>query len=50
MRIRLAQRRDASLLIAFNRTMALETEAKLLFREVVGAGVRRLLARPPSGF
>jgi len=30
--------------------MALETEAKALFPRVVGAGVRRLLARPQSGF
>jgi ribosomal protein S18 acetylase RimI-like enzyme len=50
MRIRLARRRDAPAIIAFNRAMALETEAKLLFPEVIGAGVRRLLARPASGF
>jgi len=50
MRIRLARRRDAPVLVAFNRAMALETEAKDLFPDVIGAGVRRLLARPASGF
>jgi ribosomal protein S18 acetylase RimI-like enzyme len=50
MRIRLARRRDAPVLAAFNAAMALETEGKLLFSEVVGAGVRRLLARPAAGF
>src|SRR5919108_530108 len=50
MRIRLARRRDAPALVAFNRAMALETEAKALLPEVIGAGVRRLLARPASGF
>src|SRR5919204_1727741 len=50
MRIRLARRRDAPVLVAFNRAMALETEAKVLFPAVIGAGVRRLLARPASGF
>ncbi len=50
MRIRLARRRDAPAIIAFNRAMALETAAKLLFPEVIGAGVRGLLARPASGF
>jgi len=50
MRIRLARRRDAPAIVAFNRAMALETESKLLFPEVIGAGVRGLLARPASGF
>lgn len=50
MRIRLARRRDAAALIAFNSAMALETEAKALFPEVIGAGVRHLLAHPQSGF
>src|SRR5204862_2352793 len=50
MRIRLARRRDAPALVAFNRAMALETERKVLFPEVIGAGVRGLLARPASGF
>src|ERR1041384_12035 len=50
MRIRLARRRDAPALIAFNSAMALETEGKVRYPEVIGAGVRRLLARPASGF
>jgi ribosomal protein S18 acetylase RimI-like enzyme len=50
MRIRLARRRDAPTLVAFNRAMALETERKVLLPEVIGAGVRGLLARPASGF
>src|SRR5438105_14402511 len=50
MRIRLARRRDAPALTAFNRAMALETEAKALLPEVISAGVRGLLARPASGF
>ena len=49
-RIRLARRRDAKAIVAFNRAMALETEAKALHAEVIGAGVRRLLSRPQSGF
>jgi hypothetical protein len=49
-RIRLARRRDAPALVAFNSAMALETEAKLLFPNVIGVGVRALLARPASGF
>jgi ribosomal protein S18 acetylase RimI-like enzyme len=48
--IRLARRADASALARFNCAMALETEAKVLDPEVIGAGVRRLLARPTSGF
>jgi GNAT superfamily N-acetyltransferase len=50
MRIRLAQRRDAPALIAFNAGLALETESKVLFPEVIAAGVRRLLRHPESGF
>src|SRR3954451_24416550 len=49
-RIRLARRGDAAAITAFNRAMALETEAKSLFPRVIGTGVRRLLARPPSGY
>jgi ribosomal protein S18 acetylase RimI-like enzyme len=49
-RIRLARRADGSTIAAFNRAMALETEAKSLLPRVIGAGVRRLLARPQSGF
>src|SRR3954463_5277193 len=48
-RIRLARRADGSTIAAFNRAMALETEAKSLLPRVIGAGVRRLLARPQSG-
>jgi ribosomal protein S18 acetylase RimI-like enzyme len=48
--IRLASRRDARLLIEFNRAMARETEAKELFPEVISAGVRRLLTHSGSGF
>jgi ribosomal protein S18 acetylase RimI-like enzyme len=50
MRIRLARRDDAPVLAAFNAAMALETEGKVLIAQVVGAGVRRLLARPAAGF
>jgi len=49
-KIRRAQPRDATALIAFNRAMALETEQKLLLPRVIGAGVRGLLRRPDSGF
>jgi ribosomal protein S18 acetylase RimI-like enzyme len=49
-RIRLARRGDGSTIAAFNRAMALETEAKSLFPHVIAAGVRRLLSRPQSGF
>jgi ribosomal protein S18 acetylase RimI-like enzyme len=49
-RIRLARRADGSTIAAFNRAMALETEGKSLFPRVIGAGVRRLLERPQSGF
>jgi ribosomal protein S18 acetylase RimI-like enzyme len=48
--IRRATARDANALIAFNRAMALETERKALWPRVIGAGVRRLLGRPDSGF
>src|SRR5437588_12704692 len=50
MRIRLARRRDAPALTAFNRVMALQTEANALLPEVISVGVRGLLARPASGF
>ena len=50
MRIRLARRSDARELAAFNRAMALETEGKLLYPAVVGAGVRYLLSHPAAGF
>jgi ribosomal protein S18 acetylase RimI-like enzyme len=50
MRIRLARTGDAPDIIAFNAAMALETEGKRLFPEVIGAGVRSLLRRPKAGF
>ena len=50
LRIRRATRRDAPALIAFNSAMALETERKALFPQVIGAGVRGLLRRPAAGF
>jgi len=50
MRIRLAQPGDAKAIVAFNSAMALETEGKRLFPEVIGAGVRSLLKRPKAGF
>jgi ribosomal protein S18 acetylase RimI-like enzyme len=49
-RIRLAAGGDAQSLIDFNCAMALETERKELLPEVIGAGVRALLANPAAGF
>ncbi|HWI82144.1 GNAT family N-acetyltransferase [Ramlibacter sp.] len=48
--IRKAQARDADAIAEFNRAMALETEGKALLPELVGAGVRRLLADASLGF
>ena len=50
LKIRRATRRDAAVLVAFNRAMALETERKDLWPHIIGAGVRNLLRRPDSGF
>jgi ribosomal protein S18 acetylase RimI-like enzyme len=50
MRIRQATAADAPVLIEFNCAMALETERKQLLPEVIGAGVRALLANPAAGF
>lgn len=50
MRLRLATPADAGVLIEFNAAMALETEGKELLPEVIGAGVRSLLANPMAGF
>ena len=50
MRIRLATPADAQVLVEFNAAMALETERKELLPEVIGAGVRSLLANPAAGF
>jgi ribosomal protein S18 acetylase RimI-like enzyme len=48
--IRRAHAADAEVIAAFNAAMALETEGKRLLPEVVGRGVRRLLAEPALGF
>jgi hypothetical protein len=50
MRVRVATPQDAATLAEFNAAMARETESKELLPEVIGAGVRSLLARPASGF
>jgi len=48
--IRRAGAADAQTLVDFNCAMALETERKELLPEVIGAGVRALLANPAAGF
>ena len=50
MRIRQTTAADAPVLVEFNCAMALETEGKQLLPEVIGAGVRALLANPAAGF
>jgi ribosomal protein S18 acetylase RimI-like enzyme len=50
MHIRQATPADAPPLVEFNCAMALETEGKELLPEVIGAGVRALLANPAAGF
>ena len=50
MRIRVATPDDSATLVEFNAAMARETESKQLLPEVIGAGVRSLLASPASGF
>ncbi|GAB3647563.1 GNAT family N-acetyltransferase [Ramlibacter alkalitolerans] len=50
LQIRRAQAGDADVIAAFNCAMAQETEGKRLLPEVVGRGVRRLLAEPALGF
>jgi ribosomal protein S18 acetylase RimI-like enzyme len=49
-RIRLAVASDADTIVEFAAAMALETERKILLREVIGAGVHHLLAHPGMGF
>jgi ribosomal protein S18 acetylase RimI-like enzyme len=49
-RIRPATAGDAEVLIDFAAAMALETERKVLLRDVIGAGVHHLLAHPGMGF
>ena len=48
--VRPATAADADTLAGFNIAMAAETEHRHLLPEVVGAGVRRLLAEPALGF
>lgn len=48
--LRRATERDADTIAAFNSAMALATEHKSLIPEVIGAGVRRLMASPQLGF
>jgi ribosomal protein S18 acetylase RimI-like enzyme len=48
--VRLGDADDARVLAEFNAAMALETEGKALLPEVIGAGVRALLANPAAGF
>jgi ribosomal protein S18 acetylase RimI-like enzyme len=48
--IRRAELRDADAIAGFNSAMAFETEGKELIGEVIGAGVRRLMATPSLGF
>jgi len=49
-RIRPANAGDAETIADFAAAMALETERKVLLREVIGTGVRHLLAHPGMGF
>ena len=49
-RIRRATAEDAATVVRFNAAMALETEQKVLLPEVIGAGVKYLLAHPQAGF
>ncbi|HEU4353339.1 MAG TPA: hypothetical protein VFR66_15845 [Burkholderiales bacterium] len=44
MLVRVAMPEDAAVLVEFNAAMARETEQKELLLEVIGAGVRGLLA------
>jgi ribosomal protein S18 acetylase RimI-like enzyme len=48
--IRKAELRDATAIAGFNRSMALETEARTLMQERVDAGVLRLLSDASLGF
>jgi ribosomal protein S18 acetylase RimI-like enzyme len=49
-RVRPARSEDADAIAGFNAAMAFETEGKRLLPQVLGAGVRRLLAEPALGF
>lgn len=48
--IRRAREEDAEAIAQFNSAMALETEGRQLLPEVIGAGVKRMLAQPAAGF
>ena len=48
--IRKATTADAAAISGFNQAMALETEGKSLFPDLVDTGVRRLLEQPALGF
>jgi ribosomal protein S18 acetylase RimI-like enzyme len=48
--LRRAELRDADTIARFNAQMASETEGKELIEDVIGAGVRKLLATPALGF
>lgn len=48
--IRTGEQGDAAALIEFNIAMALETEDKVLARELVSNGVQTLLNKPEYGF
>jgi ribosomal protein S18 acetylase RimI-like enzyme len=48
--VRAARVGDADAIARFNAAMAFETEGKRLRPDVLGAGVRRLLAEPGLGF
>ena len=49
-RIRPATAGDAKALVDFAAAMALETERKVLLRDVISTGVHHLLAHPSMGF
>ena len=49
-RIRPAAAGDAKALVDFAAAMALETERKVLLRDVIGTGVQHMLAHPGMGF
>ena len=49
-RIRKAERKDASTIAKYNIAMALETENKMLNPEIVHAGVLSLFNQPHAGF
>jgi ribosomal protein S18 acetylase RimI-like enzyme len=49
-RIRPATAGDAPVLVDFAAAMALETERKVLLRDVISTGVHHLLAHPGMGF